>query len=119
MVAAVCAENLCIGLTTAAFVAWIIAQCDSRYSAFQFALLSSLMALSRVACNPVAGWLAQHLGWPVFFLVSTLFGLPGLLLLPWLRPNPLSKLPLIDKERTHIGNPDGFTAILAVNEAAD
>lgn len=84
MVAVVGIENFCIGLTTAAFVAWIMGQCDPRHSAFQFALLSSMMALSRIACAPLSGWMANRLGWPMFFAVSATFGIPGLLLLPWM-----------------------------------
>jgi MFS transporter, PAT family, beta-lactamase induction signal transducer AmpG len=85
MVAVVGIENFCVGLTTAAFIAWIMGQCDRRHSAFQFALLSSLMALSRIGCAPLAGWMANRLGWPMFFAVSAMFGIPGLLLLPWMK----------------------------------
>jgi MFS transporter, PAT family, beta-lactamase induction signal transducer AmpG len=85
LVAVIGVENLCIGLTTAGLIAWMIGQCDARYSAFQFALLSSVMALGRVLASPLAGWLADLLGWPGFFAVSALFGLPGLCLLPFLK----------------------------------
>jgi MFS transporter, PAT family, beta-lactamase induction signal transducer AmpG len=83
LVAVIVIENICVGLTTAGFIAWMIGQCDSRYSAFQFALLSGVMALGRIAARPLSGWMAYGLGWPHFFAVSALCGLPGLLLLPW------------------------------------
>jgi PAT family beta-lactamase induction signal transducer AmpG len=81
LVGVITVENLCIGLTTAGFTAWMIGQCDTRFSAFQFALLSGIMALGRVLASPLGGWMAQQLGWPGYFTVSALFGLPGLLLL--------------------------------------
>jgi len=78
-------ENLCVGLTTAGFIAWMIGQCDNRYSAFQFALLSGVMALGRIGARPISGWMAGSLGWSGFFAASAMCGLPGLLLLPWLQ----------------------------------
>jgi PAT family beta-lactamase induction signal transducer AmpG len=87
MVAVVGIENFCVGLTTAAFLAWMISLCDRGHSAFQFALLSSLMALSRILCSPLAGAMAHWMGWPAFFAVSPIFGVPGLLLLFWIRPD--------------------------------
>jgi PAT family beta-lactamase induction signal transducer AmpG len=88
LVAVIVIENLCVGLTTAGFIAWMIGQCDSRFSAFQFALLSGMMALGRVGATPISGWMADALGWPCFFAVSALCGLPGLMLLPWLQRDP-------------------------------
>ena len=85
LIGVIAVENLCVGLTTAGFFAWMMGQCDKRFSAFQYALLSGLMALGRTAASPLAGWMAFHLGWTAFFGVSALLGVPGLLLLPWLR----------------------------------
>jgi MFS transporter, PAT family, beta-lactamase induction signal transducer AmpG len=87
MLAVIAIENFCIGLATAAFTAWMIAQCDPRYSAFQYSLLSGVMALSRVLASPLAGSMAEHLGWPMFFFSSAMFGIPGMILLLWLNPN--------------------------------
>jgi MFS transporter, PAT family, beta-lactamase induction signal transducer AmpG len=47
MVLAINIENFCAGLGTAAFVAFLMSLCNQRFSATQFALLSSLMAVSR------------------------------------------------------------------------
>jgi MFS transporter, PAT family, beta-lactamase induction signal transducer AmpG len=98
LVTVIVIENLCIGLTTAGLIAWLIGQCDARFSAFQFALLSGVMALGRVLAVPLSGWMAHSLGWPRFFAVSALCGLPGLLLLPWLRctENPPAAAPADD-----------------------
>jgi MFS transporter, PAT family, beta-lactamase induction signal transducer AmpG len=76
-------EYFIIGLTTAAFVAFLTGHCDSRYSATQYALLSGLMALSRVAAGTPSGWIAEHVGWNSYFLISMATMSLGLLLLPW------------------------------------
>ncbi len=55
MIAVVAAENLCGGMGTAAFVALLMALCDRRFSATQYALLSALAALGRVYVGPAAG----------------------------------------------------------------
>ena len=70
MVGVIGVENLCVGLTTAGFTAWMMGQCDPRFSAFQFAVLSGAMALARVLAAPLGGWMAHGLGWPLFFAAS-------------------------------------------------
>jgi PAT family beta-lactamase induction signal transducer AmpG len=79
-------ENFCAGLGTAAFVAYLMSLCNPRFSATQYALLSSLMAVSRDILVAPAGTLAKATGWPVFFLISIVAALPGLLLLPVFAP---------------------------------
>jgi PAT family beta-lactamase induction signal transducer AmpG len=81
MAAAVVSENFFVGMGSAALVAWMLGECDPRFSATQFALLSSLMAFSRDVLTAPWGWLSKALGWPGFFLVSLAACLPGLLLL--------------------------------------
>lgn len=85
MVAAVAVENLAGGMGTAAFVALLIALCDARYSATQFALLSALGAVGRVLVGPPAAFLVEAVGWVWFFLFTALVAVPGLLLLWGLR----------------------------------
>ncbi|MGA9852222.1 MAG: MFS transporter [Gammaproteobacteria bacterium] len=85
MVVAVGVENLAWGMGTAAFIAYLMALCDHRYTAFQFALLSALDSVSRVFLGPPAGYLAEYAGWSVLFVVSALLALPGLMLLVLLR----------------------------------
>ena len=86
MVTAINIENFCAGLGTAAFVAFLMSLCNQRFSATQFALLSSLMAVSRDILAAPAGGLAKATGWPGFFLISLGVALPGLLLLPFFAP---------------------------------
>lgn len=78
-------ENLAGGMGTAAFVAFLMALCDSRYSATQFALLSALSAVGRVIVGPAAGVAVAALDWPLFFALTFVSALPGLGLLVWMR----------------------------------
>jgi len=75
------------GMTWGAFGVLLLRLTDKRFSATQYALFSSLVGLARTFVGPVAGILADSLGWTNFFLVTMLFGVPGLLLLrrfvPW------------------------------------
>ncbi|MFN9406624.1 MAG: AmpG family muropeptide MFS transporter [Dolichospermum sp.] len=82
-------ENFCAGLGTAAFVSFLMSMCNQRYSATQYALLSSFMAVSRDILVAPAGSLAKSTGWPLFFVISIFAAVPGLLLLPLFAPwNP-------------------------------
>ena len=76
-------EAFCNGLVTAAFVAFLMGQCDRRYSATQFAVLSGLMRLTDVFAGRPAGAFADRHGWAAFFLLSVAAAAPGLALLPW------------------------------------
>jgi PAT family beta-lactamase induction signal transducer AmpG len=79
-------ENLCGGMGTAAFVAFLMTLCRVRYSATQFALLSALAAVGRTyLAGPLSGVMVESFGWPVFFVCTFLIALPGLGLLWWQR----------------------------------
>ncbi|MBN8510762.1 MAG: MFS transporter, partial [Burkholderiales bacterium] len=78
-------ENLSGGMGTAAFVAFLMSLCNQRFTATQYALLSAFASVGRVWVAPLAGVLAETIGWPAFFVVSTIAALPALLLLVWLR----------------------------------
>lgn len=89
MVAAINIENFCAGLESAAFVAFLMSLCNQSFSATQYALLSSLQAFSRDILTAPAGVWAEATGWPLFFLITALAALPGLMLLPFFAPwNP-------------------------------
>jgi PAT family beta-lactamase induction signal transducer AmpG len=85
MIFAVAFENLAGGMGTSAFVAFLMGLCNHRFSATQFALLSSLAVLGRVLISPTSGYMVESLGWANFFFVTALTALPGLGLLWWLR----------------------------------
>ncbi len=78
-------ENLSGGMGTAAFVAFLMSLTSQRYTATQYALLSAFAAVGRVWVGPLAGVLAESIGWPSFFIVSTGAALPALALLWRLR----------------------------------
>ncbi len=77
-------ENFSGGMGSAAFVAYLSVLCNLAYTATQYALLSSFMAFGRTVLSSSSGWLADHVDWVLFFLVSTVLALPGLLLLIWM-----------------------------------
>jgi len=81
MVAAIGLENLCSGMGTAAYAAFLMSLCDKRFTATQYALLTSLMAISRVVVGAPTGYLVRAFGWENYFLISALAAAPGLLLL--------------------------------------
>lgn len=84
-------ENLSGGMGTAAFVAFLMSLTQQRFTATQFALLSAFASVGRVWVGPLAGVLAESIGWPAFFIVSTVLALPALGLLWWLR-TPVRRL---------------------------
>ena len=86
MVAAIGLENLFGGMGTAAFVAFMMRLCDKRFTATQYALLTSFMAVTRVLAGVPTGFMVNSMGWPMFFVVSILGALPGILLLPRFAP---------------------------------
>lgn len=80
-------ENLSAGMGTAAYVAFMASITDKRFTATQYALLSSLMGIPRVIASAPTGFFAKHMGWTGFFIACTLIAIPGMLLLlkfaPW------------------------------------
>jgi len=80
-------EALGVGLGTVAFVAFIARATHPAYTATQFALFTSLMAVPRTFANAATGWLVETMGWTTFFLLCAILAVPGMLLLfkvaPW------------------------------------
>lgn len=93
LILAVAIENLAGGMGTAAFVAFLMSLTDKRYSATQYALLSSFAALTRTVAGAPTGWLAFQLGWAPFYALTVVGAVPALLLLWWLRRTELFKAP--------------------------
>jgi PAT family beta-lactamase induction signal transducer AmpG len=84
-------ENFSAGMGTAAYVAFMASVTNKKFTATQYALLSSLMGIPRVLASAPTGYLAKHMGWISFFVMCTLIAIPGMLLLlkvaPWTRKN--------------------------------
>jgi PAT family beta-lactamase induction signal transducer AmpG len=78
------AENLTGGMASAAFVAYLSGLCSRDFTATQYALLSSLATVGLNVLAASGGYLAETLGWTPFFLLSTGFCAPSLLLLVWI-----------------------------------
>ena len=89
-------ENLSSGMGTAAYMAFMASITNKRFTATQYALLTSLMGVPRVLASAPTGFLAKNLGWESFFIACTLIAAPGMLLLlkfspgiqnRWQKPN--------------------------------
>ena len=80
-------ENLSSGMGTAAYAAFMASITNKKFTATQYALLTSLMGVPRVLASAPTGFLAKNLGWESFFIACTLIAIPGMLLLlkfaPW------------------------------------
>ena len=88
-------ENLSSGMGTAAFVAFMASITNKKFTATQYALLTSLIGLPRALASSVTGLIAKNIGWEGFFIGCTLIAIPGMLLLlkcaPWNSPVPGSR----------------------------
>ncbi len=79
-------ENFTGAIGTVIFVAYLSALCQNPlHTATQYALLTALAAVGRTYMSAGAGFVAQKTGWPMFFVISALTALPGIVLLIWLQ----------------------------------
>jgi PAT family beta-lactamase induction signal transducer AmpG len=78
LVLVVTLENLTSGMGTCAFTALLMALCDHRYSATQFALLTALASIGRIVVGGGAGYLVEGMGWGNYFLLSFVLAWPAL-----------------------------------------
>lgn len=80
-------ESFTQGLGTGAFSVLLMRLTQKRFSATQYALFSSLFGLPRLVAGPVSGFAVDAMGWPAFFWLSMVAGIPGMVLLsrfvPW------------------------------------
>ena len=80
-------ENLSSGMGTAAYAAFMASITNKKFTATQYALLTSLMGVPRVLASAPTGFLAKNVGWEIFFIACALVAIPGMLLLlkfaPW------------------------------------
>jgi PAT family beta-lactamase induction signal transducer AmpG len=78
-------ENLASGIGGVTVGAWLALLCDRRFTATQFALLSSAAAiLGRAFSSGTAGALIESLGYVDFYWLTTVLALPGVLIFLWL-----------------------------------
>ena len=73
--------NIASGMGTAAFVAYLSSLCNIRYTATQYALLSSLDSLGRTLLSAPSGYIFAAIGWIYFFIFTSIAAIPGIYLL--------------------------------------
>ncbi|MEO5763290.1 MAG: MFS transporter, partial [Vicinamibacteria bacterium] len=83
--AATIVESFTAGLGTAAFLAFLMSVCDREHAATQFAMLTAIFGLSRSVIGSFSGVAAQSFGYAQYFWITVALGIPGLLLLPFMR----------------------------------
>ena len=74
-------DNIASGMSSIALVAYLSSLCNKKYTATQYALLSSLMTLARDIFAATSGYLVTAVSWDMFFILTTLMGVPAVLLL--------------------------------------
>ncbi len=74
-------ENLSGAASSIAIIAYLSSLCDKKYTATQYALLSSLASIGRVIFVIPTGYLVDMFGWGNFFIITTVLGLPAYYLL--------------------------------------
>lgn len=83
--AAAIVENIGYGLGTGAFLAFLMAICDRERAATEYAMLTAVFGLTRVLIGTPSGWIAQHAGYASYFWLTVFLGIPGLMLVPFVR----------------------------------
>jgi PAT family beta-lactamase induction signal transducer AmpG len=86
-------EDMSSGMGSAAFVAFMAALTNRKYTATQYAILSSIATLGRNFFSGFAGDMVKGLGWAPFFYVCALIALPGLFMLVWMRKHTADVAP--------------------------
>ncbi|HRL03248.1 MAG TPA: MFS transporter, partial [Vitreoscilla sp.] len=80
---AIIMDNLAAGLAGAAFIAFLSSLTSVSFTAVQYAIFSSLMTLTPKIIGGYSGSIVNSIGYPNFFLFTTLLGLPILFLVWW------------------------------------
>jgi PAT family beta-lactamase induction signal transducer AmpG len=81
LIVTIAGENLASGMGTAAYAAFLMSLCNHRYTAMQYALLTSLMAIPNKILAAPSGYLKAAVGWENYYIIATLAAIPGLLML--------------------------------------
>ncbi|MBW2467293.1 MAG: AmpG family muropeptide MFS transporter [Deltaproteobacteria bacterium] len=80
-------EFLATGLGQAAYASYMAVQTNKRFTATQYAMMTSLMAIPGTAAAAITGYMAEYCGWIGFYTICALVAIPGLLILvriaPW------------------------------------
>ena len=95
LVMTIALDNFSGGLAASAFVAYLSSLTNLKFSATQYAMLSSTMLLLPRFIGGYSGTMVESLGYEHFFYVTAVMGIPTLLLIGWLwlRRAPSSETP--------------------------
>jgi PAT family beta-lactamase induction signal transducer AmpG len=74
-------------MSTSAFVAFMASLTNRKFTATQYALLTSFMGVPRTILNAPTGYMAENFGWFNFFCFCTIISIPGLLIIQRLKKN--------------------------------
>lgn len=94
LTAVIAIDSFSAGLATAAFITFLSSLTNVAFSATQYALMSSMMLLLPKGLAGFSGALVDAMGYPLFFSLCCLIGLPVLLLIVWVaRTEPAKTAP--------------------------
>lgn len=77
-------ENLTGSISGATLLAYLGLLCNRKFTATQYAMLTSLTAFNRTILTSTSGIVAKALGWVDFFIFSAIIALPSLLIILYL-----------------------------------
>ena len=86
---AIAVENFTGSLNTVVVVAYLSSLCNLNYTATQYALLSSLSNVGRTIMSAPAGYIVDSYGWINFIWITSLVGIPAIILLYTMKDNIL------------------------------
>lgn len=81
LIATIAIENISGSIGDVIFIGYISKLCNFRFAATQYALLTSVATVGRNLIAGSSGFLVDKYSWTVFFLISIIMSLPGLLLI--------------------------------------
>lgn len=84
LVTKIMVENVAEGMADAAFITYLSALCSARFTATQYALLSSLAAVGLRTIGGFSGVMAAALGWVEFYAMTIFAAVPAMLIMLWL-----------------------------------
>jgi len=84
-------ENITAQMGTAAYAAYMGSITNRQFTATQYALLSSLMAVPGALFGSRTGAMAETLGWYGFFIACAVVAIPGLLMIGLLKEGAQAK----------------------------
>lgn len=82
------ADNIFVGFSATVFIAWLSGLVSQRYTATQYALLSSFMTLPGKFLGGPSGFIVDQSGYVFFFVYASALGIPAMVLAIYLMRRP-------------------------------